>query len=162
MSKAYLLIGGNIGDRVAYLQKAKQLIEQEVGSITNYSKLYETAAWGIEDQEAFLNQVLVVETDLEADDLLNALLKIEESLGRKRTIKFGARTIDLDILLFNNEVINNTNLKIPHPALPDRRFALVPLNEIAPDLLHPQLNKTISNLLEDCKDTLPVTEYHLQ
>jgi 2-amino-4-hydroxy-6-hydroxymethyldihydropteridine diphosphokinase len=159
MNKAYLLIGGNIGDRENYLEKARDLIVKRTGRIVTASSIYETAAWGIEDQSAFLNQVLLVQTELIAFDLLDRLLNIEEELGRKRMIKFGPRIIDLDILLFNDDVINENNLKVPHPALPNRRFALIPLCEIAPTYHHPVINKSIEALLVECKDELPVIKY---
>lgn len=156
MNKAFLLIGGNMGNRVSYLTKAKLLIEAKAGKVVEASSIYETAAWGIEDQPAFINQVLLINTELPALELLKVLLNIEEALGRKRIIKFGPRIIDLDILLFNNEIIDNEILVVPHPALPERRFALVPLCEIAPTFNHPGLNKTIKQLLDECKDNLEV------
>lgn len=156
MNKAYLLIGGNMGDRLNYLEQARNAIKSSVGSIVMLSPVYETDAWGIEDQPAFANQALLVETPLSPQDLLKQLLLIEETLGRRRTIKYGARIIDIDILFFNNDIINERNLTIPHPALQHRRFALIPLNEIAPGVYHPIIKKTVTQLLHECSDTLQV------
>jgi 2-amino-4-hydroxy-6-hydroxymethyldihydropteridine diphosphokinase len=156
MNKAYLLIGGNMGDRLNYLKRACNAIISSVGNIVMLSSVYETDAWGIEDQPAFVNQALLVKTSFSPQDLLKQLLATEEMLGRKRTIKYGARIIDIDILFFNNDIINEHSLTIPHPAVQHRRFALVPLNEIAPNLHHPVLKKTITQLLQECSDTLQV------
>ncbi len=153
---AYILIGGNIGDRFLNLQTAKELIKKNCGTILNESSIYQTAAWGITEQPNFLNQVLILTTTLEPEILMQKLLSIEESMGRKRTIKFGPRIIDLDILLIDDLVIKTELLSVPHPALPERKFALIPLNEIAPDLLHPVEKKSISQLLTDCNDELVV------
>jgi 2-amino-4-hydroxy-6-hydroxymethyldihydropteridine diphosphokinase len=159
MNKAYLLIGGNLGDRVDYLRKASFLIEQEAGKMIAHSSIYETAAWGMENQGPFLNQVILIETDVSAKNLLNKVLAIEEKLGRKRMEKYGPRTIDIDILLFNAEFIDEANLKVPHRSLHERRFALTPLSEIAPDIIHPRMNKTVKQLLEECTDGLPVEKF---
>lgn len=160
MNEVYLLTGGNIGDRLQYLSKAKNQIEKRCGSIVQESSVYETAAWGKEDQKAFLNQVLRIETGLEPDTLLNTVLRIEEALGRKRELKYGPRTIDIDILLFNNDIINREGLKIPHPQMQNRRFVLAPLNEIAAGKWHPSLKKTISQLLAECPDPLAVNKFN--
>ena len=156
MNKAYLLTGGNIGDRQGFLQQAKGLLEQHCGNITAISGIYETAAWGNTDQAAFLNQALELETNLNAKQLIRRILKIEKMMGRERKEKYGPRNIDIDILLFNDEIYNISFLKIPHPELQNRRFALLPLTEIAGDLIHPVLKKSIKNLLNDCPDTLAV------
>lgn len=151
-----MLTGGNIGNRLAYLEQARQLIAQHCGRIMKYSSVYETAAWGLMDQPAFYNQALALETQLTPDQLMRELLRIEEEMGRERTVRMGPRTIDLDILLIDQQIITDPLLTVPHPALPDRRFALLPLTEIAGELIHPVLHKTIRQLLEDCKDQLDV------
>lgn len=154
MNKAYLLIGGNMGDRLANLANAKEAIQEQVGVIKNVSAIYETAAWGLEEQPSFLNQALLLETDFEALDLLNRLLKIEIQMGRIRNMPLGPRTIDLDIIFFNDQIIESDKLTIPHPQMQKRNFVLTPLNEIAPELIHPIFNKTINQLLIECTDTL--------
>ncbi len=156
MSTAYLLIGGNLGNRSAYLQDARNRIEKDCGPIRHCSAIYQTAAWGLKDQPDFYNQALAVDTKLDAGDLMKQLLHIEETMGRTRLEKMGPRIIDLDILLIDDQVISSALLTLPHPALPERRFALLPLCEIAPDLLHPVLHKTIQQLLAECRDELDV------
>jgi 2-amino-4-hydroxy-6-hydroxymethyldihydropteridine diphosphokinase len=156
MNKAYLLIGGNMGDRTGFLEAAKKAISSECGPLTGVSSLYQTAAWGLEEQPPFLNQVLEVGTALTADTLLEKILAIEKRLGRHRQLKYGPRIIDIDILLFGNEVIEKETLTVPHPQLQNRRFALTPLAELASDFVHPVFNKTIQRLLLECIDTLPV------
>jgi 2-amino-4-hydroxy-6-hydroxymethyldihydropteridine diphosphokinase len=156
MNTAYLLIGGNLGDRAAYLQTALKRIEETCGAISHYSSIYETAAWGNTNQPAFYNQAIKLDTALSPEALLQALLAIELDMGRVREEKYGPRTIDLDILMINNIVVDTPMLTIPHPQLHNRRFALLPLNEIAPALHHPVLDKTIHELLLNCPDTLDV------
>ena len=159
MNTAYLLTGANIGDREANLEKAAELIQQSCGEIIARSSVYETAAWGNTDQDAFLNQALEVRTPLTARQLMRKILNVEKQMGRERTVKYGPRSIDIDILFFNNEVHDYPLLRLPHPELPNRRFALVPLAELAPGLQHPVLKKNIAALLEACKDPLPVTRH---
>lgn len=158
MNEAFLLTGGNIEDRNKFLSQARTEIEKYCGKIIRASSIYETAAWGKEDQEAFLNQVLKIETILSSGELLQTILKIEEDLGRKRGLKYGPRIIDIDILFFNEEVIDLQGLKIPHPQMQNRRFVLVPLNEIAPQKIHPVYKKTVSQLLAECPDPLAVNK----
>ncbi len=156
MYTAYLLMGGNLGDRMGYLQKASEFIEQSCGKIVQNSSVYETEAWGFSDQPSFYNQAIALQTELAPEELMEQLLTIEEYMGRKRILKLGPRIIDLDILLIDELVISSNLLTLPHPALPERRFALLPLAEIAPALMHPVLHKNISQLLAECSDVLDV------
>ena len=156
MNTAYLLIGGNLGDRKENLSKATELINEHCGAITKASSLYETAAWGITDQPSFLNQALEISTRHNAKQLMRKILRIEKMMGRIRKEKFGPRIIDIDILFYENEIHDLRFLKIPHPETQNRRFVLVPLAEINPGLQHPVLNKTIAELLEECPDNLEV------
>ncbi len=156
MNKAYLLTGGNLGNRAQSLATARLYIEQQCGNITKTSSLYETAAWGKKDQPSFLNQVLEIQTALTPRRLLRKILNIEKQIGRIRTEKYGPRIIDIDILLFNTEIHNYSLLKIPHPELQNRRFVLVPLAEIAPSVTHPVFKKSIKELLAICPDKLEV------
>lgn len=156
MNKAYLLIGGNTGNRRKNLEEAVNNIEKDCGKLISISLLYETAAWGKTDQSAFLNQALLIETTLTAAQLLHSVLSIETKMGRFRKERYGPRMIDIDILFYNNDIINEPALVIPHPALPQRRFALEPLCEIAPGYMHPVLQKTVKVLLNECSDLLQV------
>ena len=158
MNEVYLLIGGNMGDRPLYLSRAVRLIGKTCGIVKKRSACYETAAWGKEDQAPFLNQALMILTALEPGVLLSRLLQAEETLGRKRTEKYGPRQIDIDIILYNKDVIHQPGLTIPHPHMQDRRFVLAPLSEIAGDVVHPVLKKTISELLSVCPDPLSVNK----
>lgn len=163
----FLLLGGNLGDRENTILEARKSISLQIGSIKKESSLYQTAAWGVENQPSFLNQVLEVSTFLSAQEILTQIEAIEKKLGRKRYQKWYARTIDVDILYYENEILeeeenteNGTkNLKVPHPFLHERRFTLVPLVEIAPNFIHPVLQKTNKQLLEVCLDKLPVEEF---
>ncbi len=156
MNTAYLLIGGNLGDRAAYLQQALKQIEALCGSISCASSIYETAAWGNTNQPSFYNQAVKLITPLAPEALLEQLLAIELEMGRVREEKYGPRTIDLDILMIDDKVLDTQKLTIPHPHLHSRRFALLPLAEIAPSLHHPILDKTVHELLLNCPDTLDV------
>lgn len=160
MNKVYLLIGGNMGNRVEQLQQATDLIQQKVGQVQKSSALYETAAWGKEDQPAFLNQALLVNTGMEPLPLLQTLLGIELEMGRERIEKNGPRTIDIDIIFYNDAIINEPGLIVPHPAMSLRRFVLTPLAELSPGLQHPVLHQSMQELLDDCTDPLPVTRFN--
>jgi len=158
MNKAYLLTGGNMGDREAALKKARNYIRQYCGTVSARSSIYETAAWGNTEQAPFLNQALEIQTNLEPSRLLDQLLKIESMIGRIRKEKYGPRTIDIDILFYDDQIHNDTFLKLPHPEIQNRRFVLVPLAEIAPEFIHPVFQKTIAELLAACRDPLTVSK----
>ncbi len=153
---AYLLIGSNKGDRKTFLAQAVEKIHRMVGRVTQKSKLYETQAWGVTNQSDFINQAVAVETSLNPHKLLEQILKIENEMGRERTTKWAERTIDIDILLYDNFVVNEPNLVIPHPELPKRNFALIPLMEIAGEFEHPVLGLTIEDIYMESKDPLDV------
>ena len=156
MSRAHLLIGGNLGDRKNNLLTAISLINEQCGTLTRSSSIYETEPWGKTDQPSFLNQALEISTSLNARQLMRKILKIEKEMGRVRKEKLGPRIIDIDILLYENEIHDLRFLKIPHPEMHNRRFVLVPLAEIDPTLQHAVLKKTIAELLEECPDNLEV------
>lgn len=159
MNKAYLLIGSNEGNRLLLLRQATEQLASEAGNIEARSSIYETASWGNEDLPNHLNQALIINTYLSATDLLRSVQAIENDLGRKRQDQWGLRTIDIDIIFFNDEVISHQNLSIPHPLLQERKFVLTPLQEIAGNYIHPIFNKTVSDLLLDCKDNLSVKKW---
>lgn len=152
MAQLFFLLGANLGDRTQTLRRAADLIADHVGQVVQQSGFYETTPWGVADQPAFLNQILVVETDLEPEAVLTQTQVIEQALGRVRHEKWGARTIDIDILYYDSLILQTDRLTIPHPFLHQRRFTLVPLAEVAPDFVHPVLQKTAVALLGECED----------
>ena len=155
-TNAFLLLGTNMGDRVAQLSHARSEIAKEIGTLCSTSSIYETDAWGNEDQPNYLNQVVRVATPLKPHLLLKKINAIEKQMGRVRVNKWESRLIDIDILYYADKVIYELNLQIPHPHLPDRRFALAPLQEIAPGFVHPVLGKTTNELLDETTDPLAV------
>jgi 2-amino-4-hydroxy-6-hydroxymethyldihydropteridine diphosphokinase len=154
MHTSYILLGSNLGDRRKYIASAISEICATLGTVELSSSLYETASWGKHDQPDFLNQVIEIKTNHNPKDLLAGILKIEIDLGRKRIEKWGSRIIDIDILLYGDQVVDEPELNIPHPFLAFRRFCLMPLNEIAPKFVHPILKKTIQELLFELSDDL--------
>lgn len=152
MPKIYILTGSNIGDSLALLQQAKLKINQLIGLVVEVSSIYKTAPWGNTNQQDFLNQVLLVETSLLPEQVLKMALDIEQNMGRIRTKKWAPRIIDIDILFYGDEIINQPSLIVPHPLLHERRFTLAPLAEIAPFYIHPSLQKSIELLLNECPD----------
>jgi 2-amino-4-hydroxy-6-hydroxymethyldihydropteridine diphosphokinase len=156
LHKIYILLGSNQGQRKQYLQKAIRLMQDRCGNISKESSIYETAAWGQTKQAAFLNKVIILQTSLSADNLMKTLLQIEQELGRIRTEKYGPRTIDLDILFYDDLVYHSAIVTLPHPAIQDRRFVLIPLAELSPRKVHPVYKKTITTLLKECADQLAV------
>jgi 2-amino-4-hydroxy-6-hydroxymethyldihydropteridine diphosphokinase len=159
MNKIYLLLGSNIGNSKAALSESILQIEKTIGSVKRQSSLYSTTAWGNIKQPDFLNQVIVVETKLFATQTLQAILNIEKKMGRVRTVKNAPRIIDIDILFFNKEIIADPALIVPHPQIQNRRFVLVPLNQLAPNLKHPALKQTVHQLLMHCPDKLNVKKF---
>lgn len=149
----FLEIGGNIEDRLEYLIKTKKKIENHIGKIQLSSSIYESPPWGFEAEHNFLNQCLKVETILNPSALLKEMLRIEEELGRVRNSNnYESRTVDIDLLFYEDQQIKNASLEVPHPRMHLRKFVLLPLCEIAADFSHPILNKSIKNLLETCTD----------
>jgi len=159
MNIVYLQLGSNIGDREQQLEAAISEIKEKVGKITNSSKVYESSPWRVDGQSNYLNQVIKVETDLDAASVLSVALDIENDLGRKRIEKWGERLIDIDIIFYNNEIFETAELCIPHKHMHERKFVLTPLNEIASDYLHPKYNKTVADLLVECNDIESVEEH---
>lgn len=145
-------LGSNFGNREESLLIAQRYINEWVGKITSKSSIYETAAWGITEQNAFLNQVVEIETSFSAKKILKLILEIEIKMGRVREIKWGERSIDIDILYYNDDIISTENLEIPHPFIQERRFVLVPLCEIASNFVHPKLIMSNQDLLKNCQD----------
>lgn len=161
MGSVFLLLGSNKGERLTNLLEARQQISRQLGTIITASGVYQTAAWGHTAQPDFYNQAIELELFVKPHETLLHLLEIEKKMGRVRNEKWGSRLIDIDILLWGTDQINLPDLIIPHPHLPERRFALVPLAEIAPQTLHPLLKKNIIQLLSECKDTLRVSRVDL-
>ena len=159
MNKVYLQLGSNIGKRYDYLSNGKKLISDKIGKIRCQSKIYESTPWGVTGQNQFLNQIIIVDTHLNAKKILEISQEIEKESGRKTKNKWEARTLDIDILFFNNEIINTETLKIPHPLIQERLFVLIPLYEINKNLKHPVLKKDISTLLSECNDKEKVNEF---
>lgn len=154
MNTVYILTGGNLGKRLINLGNAQKFLEDEIGKIEKSSSIYETAAWGNNNQPDFYNQAHIIKTKLSPEDIMQKILKIEEKMGRVRTFKNAARIIDIDILFFNEEIINKPGLVIPHAEIANRRFVLEPLNELSPHMIHPRLRKSVKELLSTCKDML--------
>lgn len=157
--KVYLLLGSNLGDRMQLINAATDKISERIGVIFSRSSTYETAAWGKEDQPSFLNVALGVSTALSPLAVLERALVIEEELGRVRHEKWGSRLIDIDVILYGDLTVAESDvLQVPHPQMQHRRFVLEPLAEIAPYYLHPVLKKTISELLQSLPDDLTVSK----
>ncbi|WP_369804130.1 2-amino-4-hydroxy-6-hydroxymethyldihydropteridine diphosphokinase [Siphonobacter sp. SORGH_AS_0500] len=145
-------MGANLGDRQETFRRAIELLSERVGTVTLQSSLWETAAWGLTDQPNFLNQVLLLSTALQPLEVLAQTQAIEIEMGRVRKEKWGARLLDIDLLYYGSEILDLPQLKVPHPYIPERRFTLAPLAEIAPDFMHPSLNLTQQELLNQCVD----------
>ena len=157
MIKLYLLLGGNLGNKSQVFKETTNLLNERIGKITRQSHIYETEPWGFESTDLFWNQVIELSVLISPQQVLNRVQQIEQQLGRTREAQhYDSRIIDIDILFYGDQVIMLENLTIPHPRIQDRKFALVPLNEIAIGLIHPVLQKSIGQLLLECTDQLRV------
>ncbi len=156
MNLVYLLLGANVGNTLSNIDTATNLLKRKIGNLIKCSSIYETDAWGNTDQPHFLNQVLLLQTQLAAAECMNGIFSIEKEMGRVRVKKNDPRIIDIDILFFNEEIINTPGLIVPHPQIQNRKFVLMPMNETFPWLLHPILHQTINTLLSACSDPLEV------
>lgn len=156
MGKCHLHLGSNRGDRIAQIGIALQLIETEIGPIWSSSAMYETAAWGKTDQEDFVNIAIEVEHYLSPNDLLAAVNRIEDKMGRVRTEHWGPRVIDIDIIFIEDMVIDTKSLTVPHSLMHKRNFVLYPMKDLAEGFVHPKLGLTIRQLWEDCEDETEV------
>ena len=157
--RATLLIGGNLGDRNAYLDFAMSHLGKSIGSIIKRSDRYESEAWGDRANHPFLNQVVEIETTLQPNEILKGILSIEQMAERTRIERWGDRTLDIDVLFIENQIIDEENLTVPHPRLAERKFTLMPLHDIDSEFIHPVMQKSIATLLEECTDNLNVNKY---
>lgn len=160
-NQAVLLLGTNLGDRMAFLDAAKSRIIKNIGAIEKKSNIYESTSWGYKSGNKFLNQVVIIQCELTPLKLLEQTQRIEFQLGKTSNSEeaYTDRPIDIDILFFDNQLVNSNELKIPHPQLQNRRFTLLPLCEIFPSLIHPNFNQTISQILESCEDKIAPSLY---
>lgn len=157
MTMLYLLIGGNLGDKKKIFEEARELLGERIGKISALSSVYETEPWGFQSDDVFWNQVLKIKTELSPEEILGKTQEIEQDLGRiRKEYRYESRMIDIDILFYGDQIIKQEDLIIPHPRIQERKFTLVPLCEIAPELVHPVLKKSIGQLLEECTDQLKV------
>ncbi len=149
----HLSIGGNLGEREANLEETRMFISFNFGDILAVSSIYESEGWKMENVPSFLNQVVKIESELSDKELIEEIADLEEFYGRERSSEtYLSREMDVDILMIDNEIIDTISLKVPHPKMLERRFVLVPFNEIAEDVIHPVMNKSIKELLEKCED----------
>ena len=156
----YLLLGSNLGEKKKQVNEAMDLIAEMIGPVTMRSSLYETEAWGFSSEELFLNKALQILTFLSPEEVMQKIHKIEKIFGRERSGSgYSSRTMDIDILFYDDLVLDQDTLKIPHPRIQERKFALIPLDEIAHELLHPVFRKTIGELLLNCLDKKGVRKY---
>ncbi|MEM7550036.1 MAG: 2-amino-4-hydroxy-6-hydroxymethyldihydropteridine diphosphokinase [Bacteroidota bacterium] len=162
IDRIYLLMGSNLGDRFNNLKLCMEELRKEVGKITKTSSVYETAAWGITEQNPFLNLAVEIVSDLNPSEMIDHFERIERKLGRKKVVKWGPRIIDVDILYFNDVILKTPSIQIPHKEIQNRRFALEPMIEINPSFQHPVFNVSQIDLLKNCKDPLDATKLNLQ
>jgi len=159
MNQVLFLLGSNLGDRLAHIEGACSAIESCIGAIVSKSQVYETEAWGNTSLAGFLNRALLVQTELKPLALLDQILDIEKRMGRIRNEKWEARIIDIDILIYNTEIIKEERLEIPHPLMHLRKFCLIPAIELLPLYIHPVSMNSLSDLLLACNDSLSVKPF---
>lgn len=162
MKEVYLGLGSNKGERISFIEKAVSEIGNLPGTeIFTRAGIYETEPWGNIEQDDYLNTVIGINTTMNAEELLKELKRIEKHIGRMENKKWSEREIDIDLLFYGDDIIDNDNMIVPHGHIENRRFVLVPMNEIAPDLIHPVFKKSISQLLDSTTDNLKVFKYKL-
>lgn len=161
MAEVYLLLGSNIGNRELILHSAIDEIDSELGKVGDVSSYYETASWGYKDDHMYLNLVVKITTTMTPKSLLRIIHQIEKKFGRIRSKsdQYEARTLDIDILFYNDLILQQPALSIPHSHLHERKFTLIPLAEIAPSFIHPLLEKSVSQLLFECRDKSEVKRF---
>jgi 2-amino-4-hydroxy-6-hydroxymethyldihydropteridine diphosphokinase len=160
MALVFLGLGSNQGDRLHYLEEAKEYLNNYVGTVIATSPVYETEPWGYESKSFFLNRVISVKTSLSAEQIINEISKIEEKMGRNRSSgKYADRIIDIDLLLYDDLIISTDRISVPHPQMDQRKFVLQPVSDIAGETVHPVFNKTINQLLAECNDQSKVELY---
>jgi len=152
MEGIFLLLGSNRGDKRVQIEGGLKSIETQIGNINKQSGIYKTEAWGYRNQDSFLNIAIEITTTKSAKEILDEIKEIEKSAGEKKRIKWGPRFLDIDILFYGDEIMNDANLVVPHPEIQNRNFALLPLLEIAPEFKHPLLLLSIKELYEVCND----------
>lgn len=153
MHTYYLHLGSNQGEKKDFIQKALELISTNIGEITLRSNIYETEPWGMKEQENFLNMAIEVKSTKSPEDVIQSIKSIESALGSAKAVKWGPRSIDIDVLYCDDQIINSSDITIPHPHIKDRNFVLIPLLEIAGDFTDPVHKMTIDELYDICKDT---------
>lgn len=157
MSKLYILLGGNLGDKRKIFSETILFLKEKVGKITKQSSVYQTEPWGFDSDDFFWNQVIEIVTELSPEEVLHITQEIEIQLGRvRKTDRYDSRLIDIDILFYEDRIIESEKLIVPHPRLQERKFALIPLSEIAPEMVHPVFHKNIRQLLAESADSLKV------
>lgn len=157
--KLYLLLGGNLGDKKTIFEAARSQLEKQLGEIMKQSAIYETEPWGFSSPDLFWNQALEISCSQSPEEVLSKIQLIEQAMGRiRKNSQYSSRSIDIDILFYEDQIIDLQNLVIPHPRLQERKFALLPMYELEPDFVHPVLRKSIEELLAECSDQLNVVK----